>query len=233
MDKECSVNWCKRWWKIKKWYCNMHYKRFLKHGDAWQLLTYVTTWVKCLAEWCYKYGNLKKWYCIKHYRRIQAHWDYNITKTKIWEDRIKNPLYKLYLGIKKRCYNKNASDYQRYWWRWIIMCDRRLWIDWFTNFSQDMWERPDWYSIDRIDNDWDYEPHNCKRSSKHEQQYNRRNNNKTVWVHHNKSKWTRLAYMFVNKVAVLSKTFKQEEEAIKARKEAEIKYLWKTLQDNI
>ncbi len=63
---------------------------------------------------------------------------------------------------------KNAKDYSL---RGIIVCER--WKD-FKNFLEDMGERPENTSIDRINNDSNYEPTNCKWSTRSEQNKNKR-----------------------------------------------------------
>ena len=132
----------------------------------------------CSIEWCNN-KHKSKWLCNKHYMRLNTHWDPLFTKrAQNWENRNNHPLYQTYRCMKTRCYNINRNDYMYYWWRWISVCDRRLWIYWFTNFIEDMWERPEWMTLDRIDNDLNYCPKNCKWSTKHEQSSNKRNNNK-------------------------------------------------------
>ncbi len=78
-------------------------------------------------------------------------------------------------SMKQRCNNSNSKKYDRYGGRGITVCDE--WnndIDGVDNFYADMGERPDnTYSIDRIDNNGNYEPTNCKWSTKSEQQLNR------------------------------------------------------------
>ena len=83
--------------------------------------------------------------------------------------------YYSWSSMKQRCANQNTPRYKDYGGRGIRVCNR--WLK-FENFLEDMGEKPEGYriSIDRIDNDGNYEPNNCKWSTPKEQASNRRNN---------------------------------------------------------
>ena len=82
-----------------------------------------------------------------------------------------SPTYISWQGIKARCQNPNRSDYERYGGRDIKVCER--WQD-FENFLSDMGERPEGKTLDRINNDGDYEPGNCRWATPKEQRQNQR-----------------------------------------------------------
>jgi hypothetical protein len=82
------------------------------------------------------------------------------------------PEYKIWKCIKTRCYNKNMIAFHRYGGRGITMCES--WKNSFESFYTDMGSRPSKnHSIDRIDNNGNYEPSNCKWSTKKEQGRNK------------------------------------------------------------
>ena len=90
------------------------------------------------------------------------------------------PEFNVWSAIFDRCYNPNTKRYPYYGGRGIKICDR--WKHSFQNFIDDMGERPSSkHSIDRIDNNKDYTPDNCRWAT-YEQQNNNRSN--TVYVHY-------------------------------------------------
>lgn len=82
----------------------------------------------------------------------------------------------------QRCTNPNNPAWNRYGGKGITVCEK--WKS-FDNFFDDMGPRPATTSIDRIDNDGNYEPGNCRWATREQQQINRRNTIKIT--HQNKT----------------------------------------------
>lgn len=86
-------------------------------------------------------------------------------------------LFQRWFDMNRRCYSKRRKDYKHYGGRGITVCE-----DWyydnphgFNNFLNDMQDSyAEGLELDRIDNDGNYEPSNCKWSTRSEQVINRR-----------------------------------------------------------
>lgn len=89
-----------------------------------------------------------------------------------------HPLYSVWRGINRRCFNPNFKHYPAYGGRGITVCER--WRKSFPAFVQDMGPRPDGFTIERIDVNGDYEPGNCRWASRKEQMLNQRNTRKVT-----------------------------------------------------
>lgn len=84
------------------------------------------------------------------------------------------PEHSIWKAMIRRCYNQNVKEYFRYGGRGIVVCER--WRS-FENFLADMGERPSAeHSIDRKDNNGNYEPGNCRWATRKQQGRNKRNN---------------------------------------------------------
>ena len=95
-------------------------------------------------------------------------------------------------AMKQRCNNPSASHWDKYGGRGIKYCNR--WEQ-FTAFLEDMGDRPLGKSIDRINNDGNYEPGNCRWATQSEQLNNRGNNHviERDGVRHTIAEWSEIS----------------------------------------
>ncbi len=82
-----------------------------------------------------------------------------------------SPTYSSWKAMRNRCNNPNADCYPEWGGRGITICKR--WNS-FANFLADMGERPKDRSLDRIDNNGNYNKENCRWATSVEQTYNKR-----------------------------------------------------------
>lgn len=138
-----------------------------------------------------------------------------------------HPLYNIWSGIIDRCNNQKNAAFCRYGGRGIKVCERWLNIE---NFIADMDNRPSQeHTIDRINNDGDYEPSNCRWATKREQALNRRKRMDTTksgitGVYQRENGRWRAMIGHKGKLIRLG-DFAEKDDAIKARKEGEKIYL--------
>ena len=139
-------------------YCNKHYTRFRKYGDPLKTHPKYEHDDLCKVNGCNnKYYGLG--YCSKHWMRFKNHDDpYH---KKYTHGMTGSPEYITWASMKTRCYNKNAGNYKYYGGREITVCER--WHNSFEAFHKDMGPRPfPEAELDRINNDGNYEPGNCR-----------------------------------------------------------------------
>lgn len=97
----------------------------------------------------------------------------NISRTK--HGMHKTSEYQAWRDLGQRCYNQNSRLYRYYGARGICVCERWRGENGFTRFIEDMGKKPSpEFSIDRIDNDGNYEPGNCRWATKKQQRMNQR-----------------------------------------------------------
>ena len=84
-----------------------------------------------------------------------------------------HPLYRTWRGMLSRCSDPGSQAFKNYGGRGIRVCDR--WRDHFFAFAADMGAKPsELHSLDRVNNDGNYEPSNCRWATWPEQAANRR-----------------------------------------------------------
>jgi hypothetical protein len=131
----------------------------------------------------------------------------------------RTPEYSVWQAMRGRCRSNKGRAFSQYKGRGISVCER--W-EHFENFLADMGQRPSLkHSIERINNDGNYEPNNCRWATNAEQQMNKRTSRNStsgvtgVSFHSASGKWT--AWIKLNRVQLFLGSFPSKDEAAIAR----------------
>jgi len=143
-----------------------------KHGVFWKCLCDCGNETIVLAT-NLRSGNTKSCGCIlsKYRKNNQANRKHGHAPEVNGKAK-RSPTYYSWEAMKKRCLYPKHIAYDRYAGRGITICDR--WLESFENFLADMGERPKELTLDRIDNDGNYEPGNCRWATRSQQVLNQR-----------------------------------------------------------
>ena len=212
----------------QKKYCRKHFSAYRQYGNPDGILgLYLDDRVPCVVPEC-QLAAVGKGYCQKHNYRLKHFGDVNKVSRVVGENRKKHPVYKVYHAMLQRCNNPDNEYYLYYGGRGIQVCERWQGLKGFNHFIEDMGERPKGLTLERINNDGNYEPGNTKWATRQEQAINRRTplinpiGYKGISLFKATGKYQ--AYINVDHHRIHLGYYKTLKEAIGVRHEAEMKY---------
>ena len=134
----------------------------------------------CSVKGCDNLEIARTW-CHKHYKRWQVHGDANATPGYKYHGKdIDMSLYMTWIGMRERCSKVKSDNYHRYGARGIKVCSR--WQKSYINFINDVGSRPSpQHTLDRINNNGNYEPSNFRWSLPYRQNRNTSRNKKLTY----------------------------------------------------
>ena len=176
----------------------------------------ISTLLKAYSD---KKGLFKCILCGKEEERGVHTWFYNdgfktcTCMNKHSHKNLEHKLYGRYCKMIHRCYSKNAHNYSYYGGKGIKVCDR--WLESFGNFLEDMESSfEEGLELDRIDNDGDYTPENCKWTTHSKNMSNRREfKNKTGFPNVKKENNKYIGRVQRNKIVYQTKNHNTPEDA--------------------
>jgi hypothetical protein len=164
------------WTSIKSLCYNKNNKRYHKLGGKGIIVC--DRWKKSFINFYNDMGERPGELCLlriddeKNFTPENCIW--GIKKGNTRHDMSRTPEIRSWQHMKGRCYNENDKKYPRYGGRGIKVCDK--WLESFENFYEDMGDRPPRTSLDREDNDGNYEPGNCRWATSKQQSNNMSSN---------------------------------------------------------
>ena len=184
--------------EIEKWTMFWYYKAI----SEWKRINWLRT-IKCQCKcWTIKEIRLS---CLKSWNTTSCwcyckSWNHKITHWMTWT----REMY-TWEWIQQRCNNPKHKRYSDYGWRGINC----LWNS-FEEFYKDMWDRPNWMTIERKDNDWHYCKKNCKWATNREQARNKRSSRLLTykWKTKTMAEWCEILWLKYQTINTRINTYK-------------------------